>query len=101
MVRVICALHGQDELLFNFLILTQHGALRAFASDHNPVEIICRLVASAMDAGEIPAGNAELLASAVIGVIVQAATFRLYGRLHKGLAEMADEIVSICRRIVS
>src|ERR1700677_701018 len=42
MVRVICALHAEDELLFNFLLLTQHGFLRQVARDgHNPVEVIC------------------------------------------------------------
>jgi hypothetical protein len=34
-------------------------------------------------------------------VIVQNATFRLYGRLTEGLAEHADEIVALCLRIVS
>src|ERR1700757_4132062 len=28
MVRVVCGLHTEDELLFNFLLLTQHGFLR-------------------------------------------------------------------------
>lgn len=102
MVRVICALHAQDELLFNFLLLTQHGFLRQVSTDaSNPVEIICRHVASAMAAGEIRAGNPELVAAAIIGVIVQAATFRLYGRLTQGLSELSDEIVALCLRIVS
>src|SRR6202041_3327686 len=54
MVRVVCALHAEDEVLFNFLLLTQHGFLRQIArDDRNPVEIICRSVAAAMQAGEI------------------------------------------------
>jgi AcrR family transcriptional regulator len=102
MVRVICALHSEDELLFNFLLLTQHGVLRQVPADlHNPVEVICRRVAVAMESGEIPPGNATLLAGAIIGVIVQTATFRLYGRLPVGLAELSDEIVALCLRIVS
>jgi AcrR family transcriptional regulator len=102
LVRVICALHAEDELLFNFLLLTQHGFLRQVPADHhNPVEIICHRVAAAMESGEIPAGNATLLAGAIIGVIVQTATFRLYGRLSQGLVELSDEIVALCLRIVS
>jgi len=102
MIRVICALHARDELLFNFLLLTQHGFLRQVPpTGHNPVEIICRHVAAAMQAGEIPAGNATLIAGAIIGVIVQAATFKLYGRLSQGLEELTDDIVALCRRIVS
>jgi AcrR family transcriptional regulator len=102
MIRVICALHAEDELLFNFLLLTQHGFLRDVPPDAcNPVEIICQHVHAAMENGEIPAGNATLIAGAIIGVIVQTATFRLYGRLGQGLAAHTDEIVAICLRIVS
>jgi hypothetical protein len=102
MVRVICGLHAEDELLFNFLLLNQHGFLHNVPPDDtNPVEIICRWVANAMTAGEIRPGNATLIAGAVIGVIVQSATFRLYGRLKQGLNELTDEIVEICLRIVS
>jgi AcrR family transcriptional regulator len=102
MVRAICALHAEDELLFNFLLLTQHGFLRHVARDErNPVEIICRAVAAAMQAGEIPAGNPVLVAGALIGAIVQPATFKMYGRLPLGLADLADEIVRLCLRLVS
>jgi AcrR family transcriptional regulator len=102
MVAVICALHGEDELLFNFLLLTQHGFLRQVPpSEANPVETICRWVGAAMAAGEIPAGNPTLLAGAIIGIIVQSATFKLYGRLHEGLADLVDEITALCLKVVS
>ena len=102
MVRVICALHAEDELLFNFLLLTQHGFLRQVPRDgRNPVEVICRSVAAAMQAGEIPRGNATLVAGAIIGIIVQPATFKLYGRLDQGLADLADDLVALCLKVVS
>ena len=102
MVRVICALQGEDALLFDFLLLTQHGSLRHVPpDDHNPVEIVCREVANAMQAGEIPQGNPTLIAGAIIGVVVQNATFALYGRLTRGLSEFTDEIAAICQRVVS
>jgi AcrR family transcriptional regulator len=102
MVGVVCALHAEDEMLFNFLLLTQHGFLRQIpATVDNPVEIICRWVAAAMQAGEIPAANATLVAGAVIGIIVQNATFKLYGRLDRGLADLTDEITALCLKVVS
>jgi AcrR family transcriptional regulator len=102
MVRVICALHGEDELLFNFLLLTQHGFLRQMPpTQHNPVEVIYRSVTAAMEAGEIPTANATLVAGAIIGIIVQNATFKLYGRLDRGLAEFTDEITTLCLKVVS
>ncbi len=53
MVRLICRLHQEDETLFNFLLLTQHGNLRdlALAQEENPVEVICRTIAQAMQDG--------------------------------------------------
>ena len=102
MVQVICTLHAEDELLFNFLLLTQHGFLRQIPpTTHNPVEIICRSVARAMEAGEIPPGKATLVAGAIIGIIVQNATFKLYGRLDQGLADMKTEIAALCLKVVS
>ncbi len=102
MVRVICALHAEDELLFSFLLLTQHGFLRQIARDErNPVEVICRSVAAAMQTGEIPRGNATLVAGAIIGIIVQPATFKLYGRLTAGLDDLADDLVALCLKVVS
>jgi AcrR family transcriptional regulator len=102
MVRLACALHAQDELLFNFLLLTQHGFPRETPpDDSNPIEVICRWVAGAMNTGAIPPGNPALIAGAIMGVIVQTATFHLYGRLTHGLQNHADQIVAICQRIVS
>jgi AcrR family transcriptional regulator len=102
MVRAICTLHAEDELLFNFLLLTQHDFLRQVArDDRNPVEVICRSVAAAMRAGEIPPGNATLVAGAIIGIIVQPATFKLYGRLQEGLADVADDLVALCLKVVA
>lgn len=101
MVRTICALHAEDELLFNFLLLTQHGFLREIApSDNTPVEVICSTVEAGMRRGEIAAGDSTVLAGAIIGTVVQLATFRLYGRLPMNLAAYAGQIAAICQRIV-
>jgi AcrR family transcriptional regulator len=103
MVRLICRLHAADEVLFNFLLLTQHGNLRdvPIAAEQNPVEIMCRAVVAGMEVGDIPARDPALIAAGVMGVIIQAATFRLYGRLKRNLAGMQDEIVALALRVVS
>ena len=102
MLRAICRLHDEDNVRFRFLILTQHAFLREVPHDeHNPVEIICRAVAAAMAAGEIPRREPELMAMAVTGIIVQPATAMLYGRLAGGLMERADEITAIAWRALS
>ena len=102
MIRAICRLHDEDTVRFRFLILTQHAFLREVPHDaHNPVEIICRAIATAMAAGEIPRREPELMAMAVTGIIVQPATALLYGRLTGGLLQRADEIIAIVWRALS
>ena len=103
MIRLICWLHAEDATLFNFLLVTQHGNLRDLPvdGDSNPVEVLCRAVAEAMDRGEIPRREPNVIAAALMGVMIQAATFMLYGRLTKGFVELQGEIVGIAHRIVS
>jgi AcrR family transcriptional regulator len=102
LIREICRLHDKDTVRFRFLVLTQHGFLhRVERSERNPVEVICLAVAAAMDAGEIPSREVELMALAVIGLIVQPATGILYGRLSGGLLERADTMVAMCWRLLT
>jgi hypothetical protein len=70
-------------------------------TERNPVEVICHTVAEAMDSGEIPRREVELMALAIIGLIVQPATGLLYGRLTGGLLERADTIVAMCWRVLT
>jgi AcrR family transcriptional regulator len=101
-VGEICQLHDRDTTRFRFLILTQHGFLhRVDRTASNPVETICRAVAAAMDTGEIPRREPDLMALAVIGLIVQPATGLLYGRLTGGLMQYTNEISAMCWRVLS
>lgn len=102
LIREICHLHDKDTIRFRFLVLSQHGVLQHVErTPRNPVEVIYRAVAEAMDAGEIPRREAELMALAIIGLIVQPATGLLYGRLTGGLLERADTIVAMCWRVLT
>jgi AcrR family transcriptional regulator len=102
LIREICRLHDEDTVRFRFLVLTQHGFLRNVErTPRNPVEVICQAVADAMEAGEIPRREVELMAMAIIGLIVQSATGLLYQRLSGGLLERADIIVAMCWRVLT
>jgi AcrR family transcriptional regulator len=102
LVREICRLHDKDTVRFRFLVMTQHGFLQHVErSARNPVEVICQAVADAMDSDEIPRREAELMAMAIIGLIVQPATGLLYGRLTGGLLDRADTIAAMCWNVLS
>jgi len=99
LVRLICRLHDEDRLRFRFILMTQHSNLaRMTLGEANPIEVVIRLVSESMAAGEIPARDPVLVAAAIVGLVVQPATFLQYGRLRGPLARMADEIVSTCMR---
>jgi AcrR family transcriptional regulator len=102
MIRAICHLHDTDTNRFRFLVMSQHSFLASVPRDaRNPVEVICRAVAEAMERGEIPRRDPDLMALAVIGLLVQPATGRLYGRLAGGLEERAEELVAMAWRVLS
>ena len=100
MVRLVLCLHDRDNLRFRFLVMTQHGYLGDVPPDaSNPVEYICRAVAEAMEANEIPRRDPVLVAAAIVGLVVQTATFGLYGRIEGGLLQYVDQIVAMCERV--
>ena len=95
-------MHDEDNLRFRFLVMTQHRHLRDVARDErNPVELIHRALATAMQKGELPERDPGLMTAIIIGILVQPATFILYGRLHGGLQERATELVNLCWRALS
>lgn len=103
MVRLICKLHDEDTDLFRFLMLTQHVNLKGVGanSKDNPVKVVQDFVEAAIGAGEVPASHPATVAAAVIGVVLQAATFNMYGRLGRSMRDAADDIVALCLKVVS
>ncbi len=101
MVRAICRLHGEDSSMFAFLLLSQHRGLGRVGGGEagNPVDVLLRRVEQAIAAQEIPTAEPALVTAAIVGVLVQAATFRLYGRLPRDLPAMADDLSSLCARL--
>ena len=84
MVRGFCALYDADSLLFRFLLLVQHGQLaRVKPGMANPVESVRAVVAGGMKRGEIAPGDPDLATAMVMGLILQTATFKVYGRHHR------------------
>ena len=82
--------------------MTQHGFLRDVrATSATRSRSSAAPSPAPMEAGEIPRREPELMAMALIGLIVQPATARLYGRLQGGLLQRADDIVAMCWRALS
>lgn len=97
LVAAFCALFDADEDLFRFLLLSQHEHLRDLTRDvRTPVDVLVDVMAQAGAVGDIPPGDPNLLAAAVMGIVLQVATFRVYGRLTGPMAALASSLTAAC-----
>jgi AcrR family transcriptional regulator len=97
MIGTICALFDRDTPLFRFLLLTQHGQLaKVTEREKSPVQVLHDQLAAAIAAGALPQQDAELATSTVLGIVLQAATFRVYGRLNQPLSHYAPSLAAAC-----
>lgn len=99
-IRCLCRLHDEDRALFRFLLLTQHRHLGSIPSEapDNPVALVQELVSDILGAGR---SEVVLMTAAVTGLVVQAATFSLYGRLPHDLLPLADGLVAASRKLLT
>jgi AcrR family transcriptional regulator len=93
MVRFVCGFFDREWDLARFLLLEQHMRLKSYDGPANPVDIVCRVLADGVRLGELRPVDVTLAAALVMGPVIQAATFRTYGRLTGTLSDAADEIV--------
>lgn len=90
MVEHFCALYDSDPALFRFLLLTQHNFLPQLEEAANePPSVIAGAIADAVASGELARIDPAFGAAIVMGVVLQTATFHLYGRIAGPLAPRA------------
>ena len=83
-----CTWADRDWTLFAYHLLNQHTFLAKVPDDApNPVNVVREVIGHAMAAGEIPWRDPDLAAAAAIGVVMQAATYKVYGRFEGPLSD--------------
>lgn len=86
-VACYCEWADRDWTLFAYHLLNQHSFLIQVPEDvPNPVNVVREVISRAMRAGEIPKRNIDLVAASAIGVVMQAATYKVYGRFEGPLS---------------
>ena len=87
-VRCYCEWADRDWTLFAYHLLNQHSFLIQVPDDMaNPVTVVRDVISQAMKGGEIPRRNIDLVAASAIGVVMQAATYKVYGRFTGDLSD--------------
>jgi AcrR family transcriptional regulator len=92
MVRFICGFFDREWDLARFLLLEQHIRLKSYRGAANPVDIVHDVLAEGIRRGEVRKLDSVLATALVMGPVIQAATFRTYGRLAQPLSDAADDI---------
>ena len=93
MIAHFCALYDEDPALFRFMLITQHGFLpRIPSGSRTPVDAVADLVGDAVSKNRLRPIDPALGAAVVMGVILQSATFHIYGRLSGSLSTRAPAL---------
>jgi AcrR family transcriptional regulator len=102
MVRQFCTFFDDDPLLFSYLLLAQHGQLQKVTPEMpNPVEVVREVLAAGMARGEIAAGDPNVAAAMVLGIVLQVAVFKIYQRLTQSLSSLTEVLVAACWRVLA
>jgi AcrR family transcriptional regulator len=93
MVAHFCALFDSDPALFRFMLITQHGFLpRIPSGSRTPFEAVSDLVSDAVAKNRLKPVDPASGAAVIMGVILQSATFHIYGRLSGPLGARAPAL---------
>jgi AcrR family transcriptional regulator len=93
MLRAIVRFIDSEWHIARFLLLEQHMRLHGYEEPGNPVDVVHGVIVEAIKCGEVRAMDPMVAVSLVMGPVVQAATFRTYGRITAPLADSVDELV--------
>jgi len=100
-IRHFCTFFDRDRTLFSYLLLAQHAQLAKVTADMpSPVEVFRKVVAGAMARKEIPKGDPDVATAMAMGVILQVALARVYGRITSPLTKLIDPLTTAVWRVL-
>lgn len=105
-VGAYAGIADDDWTLFSYHLLTTHRFLpftdaSARRNEDNPVMLVETIIRTAMDRGDLPRGDAALKAAAALGVVLQTALHKIYGRVEGDLksheAALAGAVIAVLK----
>lgn len=94
MVKFFCEKYDEDPILFNYLLLVQHTQLKAVTErELNAHALLVSLFNEAMRKKELTTRDPHFCASVVLGIVLQAAISRVYGRIKRSMMADVDDLV--------
>lgn len=93
MIAESCRVFDDDPVLFRFLLLVQHHSMKHIEEGpDNPVEVVRAVLEDGMAKGEIAPRDSNLATAMVMGILLQPATFKIYGRIDATMASLAETL---------
>ena len=101
-INEVCGFYDENPMLFRFLLLIQHQGLpRVPDNDENPVYILRNIIEKAAQEGDINTSNPTLTTAMLLGLLLQTATFLVYGQLSPPMLAFRDEITAAVWRLLN
>ena len=95
MIGECCRLYDENQPVFRFLLLSQHGQLGKLQDGMpNPVDVVRGVLADAITRGELPKQDPDIATAILFGVVTQTAIFSVYGRITTPLTTLADRLAA-------
>ncbi|MBI3708977.1 MAG: TetR/AcrR family transcriptional regulator [Proteobacteria bacterium] len=102
MIAGFCRFFDEDPVLFRFLLFVQHGQLRKITPEMpSPIDAVRSVIAAGMRRGDIPKTDSDLATAMVMGIVLQTATFTVYGRLRGPLLTRSRQLSTAAWTVLS
>jgi len=101
MIHKFCQFFDEDQVMFSYLLLSQHAQLKKVTPEMTtPVSVLLDVVAAGIARDEIPGQEPQAATAMVLGVVLQVAVFKVYGRIQPSLTSLADQLTAACWRVL-
>lgn len=101
LVRHFCRAFDENPVLFSYLLLSQHDQVRKVTPQMpNPLTVVRSVIAQGLAQQPKDKRDPAVVSAMVLGLVLQVAVERTYGRISVPLAGLADTLAAACWRVV-
>jgi AcrR family transcriptional regulator len=100
LVRHFCQAFDDNPVLFSYLLLSQHDQVRKVTQQMaNPLSVVRTVIAEGMAQQPGDRRDPAVVSAMVLGLVLQVAVERTYGRIAVPLTSLADTLGDACWRV--
>lgn len=96
-------LFEKERAIFRFILLTQHNFPnegKLLDKKTNPFDIVTKFIQEGVSSGVWHSDDPVFTTSLVMGMVLQPATMKIYGRIDGTLSQKVNEITKACQSIL-